>query len=188
MRVLISGFGPFGTNKTNPSQEFISFLDNNIEVINDIEIETVLLPVTFAGAYPELSKKINSSSPDVVISLGLAEDRDHVTLERIAVNIIDARIEDNDGKQPKHERVDSLFPSAGLFTTLPIDRMYDRACEKKFKVSISNSAGTYVCNQVMFKSVAQGLKSDFRAGFIHLPANISPKDFYSLLKCFFEVL
>ncbi|MGH1467381.1 MAG: pyroglutamyl-peptidase I [Bdellovibrionales bacterium] len=165
MKVLISGFEPFGGDKINPSQELIKKLKDQTFAF---EVLGVVLPVSFENSFTVLKKHIDQFKPDYVVCTGLAKDRSGITIERIAVNVMEASIPDNDGYKPHGERIISN-DSDGLFSTLPIDSILTQLKKAEIKSSISNTAGTYVCNSLMYKVLSYGKELGYRGGFIHLP-------------------
>jgi len=118
-------------------------------------------------------KYIQDLEPDAVISLGLAAGRSQITLERIGINCADGE-KDNTGYKPRGDRIIVDGPD-GLFTSLPLNQMLEGPIKNGYPASISNSAGTYVCNQVMYRVLhhLQETKQCIQAGFIHVPANHS---------------
>lgn len=167
MKVLISAFEPFGGESLNPSSLILEQLPDALGAINIIK---VLLPVTFYGASKLLSQMIDTHEPDFVVSLGQAGGRSALTIEKIGINLNEAPIPDNAGQQPRNEAIAADHPD-GYFTTLPIDNMLTACRQIQVPCQISYSAGTYVCNHVMFSALAHIQKRQLptRAGFIHIP-------------------
>ncbi|GAB4019712.1 MAG: pyroglutamyl-peptidase I [Bdellovibrio sp.] len=165
MKILISGFEKFDGHLINPTEELMKRLKSPSK---DIELKTVVLPVSFKQAFEKLEREINSFKPDVIIGTGLAASRKEITFERIAVNLIEARIPDNDGHQPIDEKIDPQSED-GVFTQLPLKSMLKATLDKGFKASISNTAGTYVCNYLMYKIVSYCKQNHLKGGFIHVP-------------------
>jgi pyroglutamyl-peptidase len=148
--ILVTGFQPFDNDPINPSEELCMFLSEE-------GFKTSILPVTF-NCFSVLKSEIATHSPDIVICTGLAGIRKEITIERIAINLLDARIPDNEGNQPKNQLIQESG-SDGIFTNLPLDIL---------DFEISNSAGTYVCNYVMYE-LLHNFKDQLQGGFIHLP-------------------
>ena len=167
MKVLISAFEPFGGEAINPSSLILNQLP---EHLGDLDLIKTLLPVTFYGASKQLAEAIDTYNPDFVISLGQAGGRSALTIEKIGINMNEAPIPDNAGQQPRNERIADEHPD-GYFTTLPLDAMLSACHKAKVPCQISYSAGTYVCNHVMFSALAHIQKRQLptRAGFIHIP-------------------
>lgn len=165
MKILISGFEAFDGLESNPSEDLILELAKKKW---DFMLYPVVLPVSFKKAFRKLKKEIDKLRPDIVICVGLAYIRNEITLERVAINFAEARIPDNDGFQPVGEFIVAQAPD-GLFSDLPINSMAQVCIDNKIKASISNTAGTYVCNALMYEVLLYGRSKKFKAGFIHIP-------------------
>lgn len=167
MKVLVTGFEPFGGETINPSWEAVKELPDKIE---NAEIIKHQLPVTFKGVKEKLPKIIDEIEPNVVILTGQAGGRVNITVERVAINVMDARMEDNEGYKPEDEPIFEDAPAA-YFATIPVKRIVNALRENKIPAMVSNSAGTYVCNTAMYTALhhiaIKGL--DTKAGFIHVP-------------------
>ncbi|WP_175059339.1 pyroglutamyl-peptidase I [Thermococcus sp. 2319x1] len=167
MKVLVTGFEPFGGEKINPSWEAVKGLPEKIE---NAEIIKHQLPVSFRGVKEKLLKIIEDVKPDVVILTGQAGGRVNITVERVAINVMDARMEDNEGYKPEDEPIFEDAPAA-YFATIPVKRIVKALRENKIPSMVSNSAGTYVCNTAMYTALhyiaVNGLEA--KAGFIHVP-------------------
>jgi len=161
MNILVTAFDPFHQEATNASQLVLE------ELRQRLDIQAVVLPTSFHRSYPLLRQAISSYKPDVVLLLGEAENRPFVSLERIAINLDDARIEDNDGVQPLQTTIERKGPD-GLFTRLPIDQLEATVKEAGHKIAISNTAGTFVCNHIMYEALYH-LPKSLAVGFIHIP-------------------
>ena len=167
MKILITGFAPFGGETINPSYEAVRLLPETIGAHTITKLE---LPVTFKGAPTLLAEKVRALKPDILISVGQAGGRPNITLERVAINLMDARMPDNDGFSPEDVPVEKDGETA-YFTTLPVKKMMDAMNEAGISAGLSYSAGSYVCNTVMYAGLylaARELPS-MRAGFIHVP-------------------
>lgn len=164
--LLLTGFEPFGGETLNPSWEVARALTG--ELIGSVRVQSLQLPCVFAQAPQVLQAAIAKLSPQAVLCLGQAEGRSEVTPERVAINIMQARIPDNAGAQPQEESVVPDGPAA-YFTGLPLTRIVQRLRELDIPASISNSAGTFVCNQVFYGLQHTWGRSDRRSGFVHLP-------------------
>lgn len=166
MKVLLTGFEPFGGETINPSWEMVKA----VQAPAGMQLEKMLLPVSFRKAPALIEEKIKSFRPDVILSLGQAGGREGISLERIAVNLADARIADNDGFQPRDEALQAAGPAA-YFSTLPLRRMEAVLQAAGLPASLSNTAGLYVCNAVFYTAarLAENLKPAPRAGFVHVP-------------------
>lgn len=167
MKLLISGFEPFGGEKVNPSWETVKRLP---DAMGYFDIVKICLPVTFSGARQKLAEAIRRYRPDVVISVGQAGGRFSVSFERAALNVADSQKPDNDGFRPTDLQVVEGGPAA-YFSTLPIKQMKQAVVDAGIPAEISNSAGTFVCNGVMYTALhISATESNLMlAGFIHLP-------------------
>lgn len=170
-KLLLTGFEPFLNYPINPTEEIVQALDG--AVIGDYMVCSKLLPVEFRLSGDRIIEYIQDILPDAVISLGLAAGRSQITLERIGINCADGE-KDNTGYKPLGERI-VADGADGMFTSLPLNQMLEGLIEAGYPASISNSAGTYVCNQVMYRVLHhfQETKQSKQAGFIHVPANHS---------------
>lgn len=167
MKVLITGFEPFGGEKLNPSFESIKLLDDTIA---GAKIVKASIPVVFKKSLDKLEELIVNERPDVVICVGQAGGRFDLTVERIAINLDDARIPDNDGNQPVDERIHEDGNNA-YFSNLPIKAMVEEMRSEMIPASISNTAGNYVCNHIMYGLLYLVEKKypNIKGGFIHVP-------------------
>ena len=169
MKVLLTGFEPFLEYPINPTEEVVKRIVS--EDITGLEVVPKILSVRFNHSETELLKAIEETKPDVVVMLGLAAGRSKITPERIAINVKDGD-SDNDGYAPTDEPIDR-DGADGIFSTLPIRKMTERMAEAGLPSAISNTAGTYLCNNMMYVALnnAQKQKGGYRAGFIHIPAS-----------------
>ena len=167
MRVLITGFDKFGGESINPSSLCVNSLPN---VIDNIEIKKITLPTVFKDSSRVLEENIDSFSPNIVICIGQAGGRNKITPERIAINIDDARIPDNIGNNPIDEAIRKDGENA-YFSTLPIKAIVDELNKNNIPSAISNTAGTFVCNHIMYESLylTSTKYPKIKAGFIHIP-------------------
>lgn len=166
--VLVTGFEPFGGEAVNPSQEIARALDG--ETVAAHRVVGATLPTEFARALPTLELLVAEHRPKLVLALGLAGGRAGISLERVAINLIDARIADNAGAQPVDVAVVENAPNA-YFSTLPVKAMLARLRAAQIPAQLSHSAGTFVCNQVFF-GLAHLLATRYpqlRGGFVHVP-------------------
>lgn len=165
--ILLTGFAPFDGQPTNPSWEAVRALRG--KRIAGHRIVARCLPVAFDASLKQLRAALRETSPALVVCMGLAGGRERISLERVAINVDDARIPDNEGDQPIDEAVVAGGPAA-YFSTLPIKSMLAGLRDAGFPVEISQTAGTYVCNHV-FYGLMHALRNRrrIRAGFIHIP-------------------
>ena len=167
MKVLVTGFEPFGEEKVNPSWEAVKMLP---DVVGDAEIVKYQLPVSFKKVRELLPGIISKEKPEVIILTGQAGGRVNITVERVAINVMDSTKEDNDGYKPEDEPIFEDAPAA-YFSTLPIKRIVRALRENKIPAMVSNTAGTYVCNTAMFTALHYVATNNLnaKAGFIHVP-------------------
>ena len=166
MKIIVTGFDPFGGEKINPSIECVKALPE----VEGVELIRLELPTVFKESAKRLNEVINDVKPDAVLSVGQAGGRAGITMERIAINVDDARIPDNISQQPIDEAI-QLDGEAAYFTTLPIKRIVKAIREAGIPAEVSNSAGTFVCNHIMYQALFAATKADkpFKAGFMHIP-------------------
>lgn len=167
MKVLVTGFEPFGGEEINPSWEAVKRLPDEIDGAELIKRQ---LPVTFKGVREILPRLIVEERPDVVILTGQAGGRPNITVERVAINVMDSTMSDNEGFAPEDEPIFEGAPAA-YFATLPVKAIVKALREAKIPAAVSNTAGTYVCNTAMFTALhtiaVSGMET--KAGFIHVP-------------------
>ena len=167
MRILITAFDPFGGESVNPAREAMGLLPPEI---GGSQLRKLEIPTAFGEAAGLVCREMDRLRPDAVISLGQAGGRKAVTPERVAINVADARIADNRGRQPVDQALVPGGPAA-YFSTLPIKAMVERIRGEGLAGEVSNSAGTFVCNEVMYRALhhAAGAMPHVRCGFIHVP-------------------
>ncbi|HEL2041401.1 TPA: pyroglutamyl-peptidase I [Streptococcus suis] len=167
MKIIVTGFDPFGGEPINPALETIKSLPKTIA---GAEIILVEIPTVFDKAADVLEEKMAEHLPDAVLCIGQAGGRVDLTPERIAINQDDARIPDNEGQQP----IDRTIRADGqpaYFSTLPIKAMVEAIRSSGIPASVSNTAGTFVCNHLMYQALYLAEKSfpNTKAGFLHIP-------------------
>lgn len=167
MKVLITGFDPFDDEAINSAWEAVNALP---DVIDGIEVIKVQIPTVFKKSAKKLFETIEAVKPDAVICVGQAGGRFDFNVERIAINVDDARIPDNEGKQPIDVKIFEDGENA-YFATLPIKAMVEEARKAGVPASVSNTAGTFVCNHIMYSLLYYISKNNLniRGGFIHVP-------------------
>ncbi|NJE54425.1 pyroglutamyl-peptidase I [Thermococcus sp. 21S9] len=167
MKVLVTGFEPFGGEEINPSWEAVKALP---EELNGATLLKVQLPVSFNRVREILPRLITKERPDIVLLTGQAGGRPNVTVERVAINVMDSTMPDNDGFKPEDEPVFEGAPDA-YFATIPIKEVVKALRKAGIPAGVSNTAGTYVCNTAMFTALhtiaVAGMET--KAGFIHVP-------------------
>ena len=164
-KLLITGFDPFGGESVNPSWEAVKLLPDQI---GGYEIHKLQIPTVFGLAPRTVLEKAAEIQPDVIISVGQAGTRAAVTPERIGINVRDARIADNAGISPKDESIVPGGPD-GLFSTLPAKAMIAAIQAAGLPGAVSNTAGTFVCNDVLYSLLHHYAGTHVRCGFIHVP-------------------
>ncbi|MBV1777061.1 pyroglutamyl-peptidase I [Burkholderiaceae bacterium DAT-1] len=165
--ILLTGFDPFGGETINPSWEVVRSLHGSR--IGDATVVAVQVPCVFGEAIRVMREAVAAHQPVLVLAMGQAGGRPDITLERVAINVDDARIPDNAGKQPIDEPVNASGPAA-YFSTLPIKAMVAGLRAAGIPASVSQSAGTFVCNHVFYglMDLLAG-RTDCRGGFMHIP-------------------
>ncbi len=167
-RILVSGFEPFGGEAVNPSQRAVEALGRATP--SGVALRTVVLPTRFGASLARLDHELAEWPADVVLSVGLAGGRSGLTVERVAINLDDARIADNGGDQPLDRPVVEGAPAA-YFASLPVKAMAAAIRAAGVEASVSHSAGTFVCNHVFFGLChrAATTRPGLRCGFVHIP-------------------
>lgn len=162
MKILLTGFEPFGGEPTNPSWQAVQAVDE----CEAVELRKFCLPVSFQKA-PQLAiAAIERERPDAVICVGQAGGRTAVSIERIAVNLANAKNPDNDGYRPINQPVCEDGPGE-LCSTLPVNRLVEAVTERGIPCRASDSAGRYVCNTLFYRLLHRF--PSLPIGFIHLP-------------------
>lgn len=167
MKILVTGFDPFGDDLINPAIEAVKKLP---DMIDGVEIIPLEIPTVFGKSVEVLAAAIEKEQPTYVLNIGQAGGRFEMTPERVAINLDDARIPDNEGNQPI-DRPIVATGAAAYFNQLPIKAMVNYIKKEGIPASISNSAGTFVCNHIMYHSLymMHTKYPGVRAGFIHIP-------------------
>lgn len=166
MKVLMTGFDPFDEDTTNAAWEAVS----RVKAPEGIQLEIRQLPTVFEKSIKTLEAAVRELAPDVVICVGQAGGRASITPERIAINLNDARIPDNEENQPSDTPVREGGPAA-YFSTLPVKEMVNAIRMAGIPASLSHTAGTFVCNHVMYGLLDLCAREfpAMKAGFIHVP-------------------
>lgn len=166
MKLLLTAFTPFDGEKINPALEAVKLVKDRIGNLLIVKLE---VPTVFGKSIDTVREAIEREKPDFVLSIGQAGGRAEITPERVAINLEDARIPDNEGNQPIDE---PIFPDGenAYFSTLPVKAMVEAIRKEGLPSSLSNSAGTYVCNHLMYGVLYYlDKRSVIKAGFIHVP-------------------
>mgnify|MGYP003292402764 FL=1 len=173
MKILVTGFEPFNGGTINPSEQIV----HHLAAPEGVTLIKKILPVEFKKSTVQLEKLFREHQPDVVLSIGQAGGRAKISVERVAVNIDSVKssngsklLPDNAGNMPVDEPIEVEGASA-YFATLPLWQIVEAIQEKGIPAGISNTAGTYVCNHVMYVSLYQAAVQypHMKAGFIHVP-------------------
>lgn len=167
MKILVTGFDPFGGEKVNPALEAVKKLPNTIAGAEIIKLE---IPTVFTRSISALNASIDEIKPDVVLSVGQAGGRFDITVEKVAINLKDASIPDNDSEQPIDEKIFEDGENA-YFATIPVKKIAEGINKIGIPASVSYTAGTYVCNNIMYAGLycADKKYPNMKAGFIHVP-------------------
>ncbi|RJV73021.1 pyroglutamyl-peptidase I [Coprococcus sp. AF27-8] len=167
MKILITGFEPFGGESVNPAYEAVKLLP---DMAGDIQIVKMEIPTVFGEAGKVVETGILQHQPDAVICVGQAGRRADIGVERVAINLVEASIPDNAGNQPMDVKVQENGDTA-YFATIPVKAMVKNIKDHGIPASISYTAGTYVCNSVMYDLLylIDRKYPSIRGGFIHVP-------------------
>ena len=167
MKALVTGFEPFGGDRLNASLEAVQRMPSNAGAL---EIVTAALPTSYARSLPTLETAMARERPEVVLCVGQANGRAALCVERVAVNVQDAEIADNDGARPVEAPVVAGGPAAYL-ATLPVRAAVAALRAAELPAQLSMSAGTFVCNHVFYGLMHAAARrgSAIRAGFLHVP-------------------
>ena len=164
--VLLTGFEPFGGESLNPSWEAARRLDG-VELAG-ARVHARQLPCEFGAALAALRRELDALRPTLAVAVGQAGGRAELSLERVAINIDDARIPDNAGRQPIDRPIVAGGPAA-YFSTLPIKAQTAALRRAGIPAAVSQSAGTFVCNHVFYGLMHALAGGPARGGFIHIP-------------------
>ena len=167
MKILVTGFDPFGGEPINPAIESVKRLPDNIAGAEIIKLE---IPTVRKKSLEKIEKAINEYNPDVILSIGQAGGRFDISIERVGINLDDFRIPDNEGNQIIDEPV---FPDGenSYFVKLPVKAMVQNVQKNNIPASVSYTAGTFVCNHVLY-GVMYLIEKKYKgkkSGFIHIP-------------------
>lgn len=167
MKILFTGFEPFGGEQVNPAWQAVSALPDTYEGIDIYRLE---IPTEFGKGYAAIAEFLKSTPVDAVICVGQAGGRSKITVEKVAINYMDGRIPDNGGYMPAST---PIYEDGwdGYFSTIPVERIVEGLKECKIPAGISLSAGSYVCNDTLYRCLYHFKKEQrkTKAGFIHVP-------------------
>lgn len=167
MNILVAAFDPFGGEKINPALEAVKSLD---DTIGDHQITKLEIPTVFHKSKHVIEQELEQQNYDAVLVIGQAGGRFELTPERIGINIDDARIPDNEKNQPIDQSIQAEGEAA-YFSNMPVKRMVETIKEAGVPARLSNTAGTFVCNRILYQlGYLQATRfSNIRFGFIHVP-------------------
>ena len=167
MKLLLTAFDPFGGDAINPALEAVKLVADKIGRFDIVKLE---VPTVFRKSIDTVAKAIEEEKPDVVLCIGQAGGRFEITPERVAINVDDARIKDNESNQPIDIKIFEDGENA-YFTTLPIKAMVEAIREVNLPAAVSNTAGTFVCNHLMYGVLYTLAKKypHIKGGFTHVP-------------------
>ena len=163
--LLITGFDPFGGETVNPAWEAVSRLP---DIIGVFRLTKLQIPTVFGIAADAVLSAARADAPDVILCVGLAAGRDAVTPERIAINIASAKKPDNAGNMPQESPILPGGPD-GIFSTVPVSAMADAITAAGLPGRVSNTAGTFVCNDTLYRLLQHYADTPVRVGFVHVP-------------------
>ena len=163
MKILVTAFDAFGGESINPTERALQQLPDRI---GDAELVKLVIPTKFGESLRRAIEAAEVSAVDAIVCLGQAGGRAHITPERVAINVMDADIPDNAGYQPVDVPVVEGGPAA-YFSTLPVKEMV--AAMEDSPARLSNTAGTFVCNQLLYGLLHHFAATEVRAGFVHVP-------------------
>lgn len=167
MKILVTGFDPFGGEAINPAIESVKRLPEEIAGAKIVKLE---IPTVIHRSLAVIKEAIQKENPDMILSIGQAGGRNEISVERVGINVDDCRIPDNDGNQPIDQKIYADGPDA-YFVNLPIKAMVKAMQTAGIPASVSNTAGTFICNHVTY-GVRYMIEKEFagkRSGFIHIP-------------------
>lgn len=164
-KLLITGFEPFGGGVVNPAWEAVKRLPDSV---GDYVLCKLLIPTVFGEAAKMVLQEARRVKPDVILSVGQAGGRRAVTPERIGINVRSARIPDNAGNQPQEQPVVAEGPD-GIFSTVPVTAMAEAITAAGLPGAVSNTAGTFVCNDVLYTLLYHYQNTGVLVGFLHVP-------------------
>lgn len=165
MKILVTAFDAFGGEEINPTERALDRLPDNI---GGAQLIKHLLPTVFGESLKQAVAVAEEEDVDAVVSLGQAGGRSHITPEWIGINLADASIPDNEGKQPSDKPVVDGGPAA-YFSTLPVKAMVAAIQDAELPARVSTTAGTFVCNQLLYGLLHHFKDRQVKAGFIHVP-------------------
>lgn len=179
-KILITGFEPFDSDAANPTGDWVNWMHSQTPSPGR-EVRGTILPVTFNGGFQAFKKVYDEFNPDLVILTGLAKNRQDLSVERIGINWVDARIPDNDGVTLTSRKIDEHGPD-GLFTTISVNELISLTENMGGRMKLSTSAGEYVCNELLYKVLCYTKNKKTLVTFIHFPGLVSYDDTNRLME------
>ena len=170
MKILLTGFEPYGKVEVNPSEQVVQMIVERTRARGDDELVTEILPTEFVAAGRRIRQLIRKLRPAAVLCLGVAPSRDKISLERVALNLDDDLLPDNAGRTRAGQKIVPGSPVA-YWSTLPLERIRKQLEKHGIPVSYSNHAGTYLCNHVFYvaRHETERMGNRARCGFLHVP-------------------
>ncbi len=170
INILLTGFKPFPGAEVNPTARLMELFGRSPGPVPGVSIETLVLDTAYAACERQLAQAVERVDPDAILCFGLKLSTDELHLERVAINLDEAKIPDTTGDERRGNRIVADGP-VGYWATLPIEAILGALTEKGFPAAPSNHAGTYVCNHVFYHALhlMKELQRDTRVGFIHVP-------------------
>jgi pyroglutamyl-peptidase len=170
MKILLTGFNSFRRARVNPSEQVVRALATGRRNISGVELVTAVLPTEYLAATRQLRRLIRSSRPDAILCLGVATWREHISLERVALNLDDERTPDNRGLVRRDRKIVPHGPDV-YWSSLPLERLQTALQEIRLRAEISNHAGAFLCNHAFYvaRHETAQLRRPVPCGFIHLP-------------------
>jgi pyroglutamyl-peptidase len=170
MKILLTGFEPFGPVRVNPSEQIVRRIAAQVQARGDPDLLAEVLPTEFTAAEKRIRQLIRRVRPEAVLCLGVAPQRDKISLERVALNLDDDALPDNAGRRRAGHRIVPRGPAA-YWSTLPLERFRKQLERRNIPVSYSNHAGTYLCNHVFYvaRHEIERLGNRAPCGFVHVP-------------------
>ena len=170
MKILLTGFNPYGAVEVNPSEQVVRRIAGRARARGSDDLVTEILPTEFVTAGKRIRQLIRKFRPAAVLCLGVAPSRDKISLERVALNLDDDALPDNAGRARAGRQIVPGGPVA-YWSTLPLERIRQQLETRGIAVSYSNHAGTYLCNHVFYvaRHETERMGSRARCGFVHVP-------------------
>ena len=170
MRILVTGFNPFGKHRMNPTQRLAREADGR--AVGGAVLAGRVLPTEFRRCDRTIDRALRDTRPDAVLMFGLAAKRKKISLECVALNVDHSESPDNAGRKPWRRAIDPRGPAL-LESTVPIDRMHAALRRARIPVAVSYHAGTYVCNHAFYRALRRAGRAP--VAFVHVPERTTPR-------------